>query len=105
MNVNEYSIHEDMPRCLISNCVCIVFTVSCPFKPEANPVKKYVFVPIILDVRAQNRSINRIPPAMRTFDDNVEIVRIIMHVVFATIVANNITEAILLLSGNCVLGC
>ena len=87
---------------VISNCICIVFAISCPFKPKAHPIEQYVFISIILDVRAQNRSVNRIPPAMRAFDDNVEIVWIIMHAVFTTIVANNIAETILLLSGNCV---
>lgn len=62
-----------------------------------------MFVSTVFDVRTKDSGVNWIPPAVGTFDNDIKVARIDMHVVFFTVVTNDCSEYILLLGCNRVL--
>lgn len=64
-----------------------------------------MFISTVADVRPKDSGVDGVPPAMRTFDNDVQIRWINMHVVFFTIIANDSSKQVLLLRCDGVLGC
>lgn len=81
-----------------------IFTVGCAFQPKAHFIKQDVLICAVFDVRAKNSSIYWVPPAMRAFDNDIEVAGIDMHVVLIAVVTNDCSKCILLLRCNGVLG-
>jgi len=60
---------------------------------------------VVSDIRSEDFGIDRVPPTVSALDDDIEIVRVDVHVMLFTVPANDVPKLLFQLSGYGVFAC